>query len=622
MKPDFTSFKKRLLSEVGRPSFWSLLKEATSTCEEFSEIATLNTLRKKSLSDTPQMAPLTLAIVGGAQLKPFDDFLEHFLAISGFKANFIRGSFDNYRSEILEENEFLNHQNMSIVFIHPSDRNLTIPLTLSNSEARERAESVIEEILQLCKAAHQRTGAEIILSNFILPASIDPGSYRTRTLSSEWNFRKYVNLELGIRAPQYVHICDLEFLSCRLGLTLARDPRSWFESKQPCAPKLLVEYAREAAHQISQLKKVPKKVLVLDMDNTLYGGVIGDDGLKGIDLGDTSARGEAFKAFQKAILSLLERGTILAISSKNDMKNALDVLENHPEMILRKEHFVSIKANWDPKPDNIKAIARELNLGLDSFVFIDDNPAEIDAVRQFLPEVETILLTEDPADYVSQLKNSRHFEPKAITHEDKLKTKQYQMRALSEADSNQITNMDVYLKSLEMKCTFTEFQAVDVPRIAQLINKSNQFNLTTKRRTESEVENLLNNLKYVCFTVRLSDKFGDHGLISIVILEKSRTPNNDAMHLNIDTWLMSCRVLKRGVEEEVCNEIVRIAKSLSANFINGIYIPSEKNQMVVDLLPRLGFQIDGNHTYSIDCSKLVPSHQTHISIARTTYESN
>jgi FkbH-like protein len=249
------------------------------------------------------------------------------------------------------------------------------------------------------------------------------------------------------------------------------------------------------------------------------------------------------------------------------------------------EDIVSFKANWEPKSENIRAMAPELNLGLDSFVFVDDNPAEIEIVRQFVPEVTTILLGPDPSDYVGQLADSRLFEPRSITGEDAERTGQYRSEAQRQALAASVTDMGAYLESLQMEAVISEFAPVDVPRLSQLINKSNQFNLTTRRRSEAEVIAVMTDENCISYSVRLKDRFGDHGLISIVIGEKV----GEAMR--IDTWLMSCRVLKRGVEEIVLNELARLAKSRGCRSLLGTYLPTSKNEMVRDFYPRMGFTL-------------------------------
>jgi FkbH-like protein len=425
---------------------------------------------------------------------------------------------------------------------------------------------------------------------------------RNTSLISNYAFRKFVNLELGARLPSYVHICDVEFLSNRRGNLSGVDDRTWFESKQPFAAGLLVDVAREYAHILSSLTRAAKKVVVLDLDNTLWGGVIGDDGLEGIELGTTSPGGEAYRDFQKCLLELSKRGVLLAVCSKNDYDKAIEPFEKHPEMVLRLKDIVCFKANWEPKSDNIRQIASELNLGLDSVVFIDDNRAEIEIVNQFVPEVSTIWAGDDPSEFAAKLKDSRFFEYRNVTEEDVQRVQQYKQESERQQLLNTSTDMDSYLGSLEMVGTIKPFDRLDAPRVAQLIGKSNQFNLTTRRRTEAEVLAVIADEQYSAFTMRLSDRFGDHGLIAVVIGHAS------SEDFAIDTWLMSCRVLKRQVEEEALNEIVRLARDRGCTKVVGRYIPTAKNGMVRDLYPKMRFahsreESGGVQVYELDVAQ-------------------
>jgi FkbH-like protein len=286
-------------------------------------------------------------------------------------------------------------------------------------------------------------------------------------------------------------------------------------------------------------------------------------------------------------------------------------------MALRMSDFVSFKDNWEPKSENLRQIATELNLGLDSFVFVDDNPAEVDIVRQFLPEVETVLLTADPSDFITLLQDRRFFEPLNITPEDVDRGQQYQQEVQRKETLAACTDMAAYLGSLEMRAVITEFQGVDVPRIAQLINKSNQFNVTTRRRTESEVRAVIQDPAHIGFTVRLADRFGDHGLISVVICRI------EGAAMEIDTWLMSCRVLKRQVEDEVVKEIVHLARDRNCRVIRGRYNPTTKNSMVRDLYPRMGFveagQVGDQLVFELGTVRC-HSEQTAIQVMRRAYE--
>jgi len=619
---DFSEIKKLLLAND--PEFWARLKTQTHSARDFEELFLLSSLRKKAHArnlpgPNSSAKTLRLAILGGYSLYPLHELIEHLCEVDGLPVELWQGDYDNYISEIMDDDSELYTFAPNVVFMLPAERRCTYTGHLTDARERQQAEAqrVVDGVLDLARKVNEKTRAEVITTNFMLPARHDLGAFRSRTLGSDWSFRKWVNLELGLNAPSFLHICDWEFLANRLGGLAARDERSWFESKQPCSSALLVELAREVTQLIFSLKRAPKKVLVLDLDNTLWGGVVADDGLEGIELGDTSPRGEAFKAFQKYIASLKQRGVLLAVCSKNDLDKAQEPFQKHPEMVLRLDDIVSFKANWEPKSENIRAMAPELNLGLDSFVFVDDNPAEIEIVRQFVPEVTTILLGADPSDYVAQLADCRWFEPRSITNEDAERTSQYRSDAQRKNLEASVTDMDSYLASLAMESTISEFVPVDVPRLSQLINKSNQFNLTTHRRSEAEVIAVMNDKNFASFSVRLKDRFGDHGLISIVIGEKV----GDA--LRIDTWLMSCRVLKRGVEEEVLNELVRLARLKDCQSLLGTFLPTPKNEMVRDFYGKMGFTLtaesETQREYQLELATFQPI-PTKINIIRRAYE--
>ena len=610
----------------GRAEFWDHLTRCTRDALEFDELLMLSSLRKKAhlrRLAKPGIAHerLRVALLGGYSLYPLCELVEHVCEAEGFPCDLFLGDFDNYVAEIMDEAakvyEFAPH----LVLLMPSEQRCKYAGKLTDPREMQQAEAnqVVGSLLELTRQVHEKTRAEVILTNYILPARHDLGSYRSRTLGSDWSFRKWVNLELGLNAPAYVHICDMEFLAHRCGGIAARDARSWFESKQPCSPALLPWVAREIAHIVCNLQRAPKKVLVLDLDNTLWGGVVADDGLEGIEIGDTSPRGEAFKAFQKYIASLKQRGVLLAVCSKNDHDKAAAAFESHPEMILRMEDFVSFKANWEPKSDNIHQMALDLNLGLDSFVFVDDNPAEIEIVRQFAPDVSTILLGPDPSEYVAQLQDCRLFEPRTITVEDADRTLQYHTEAKRRALSSAVTDMGEYLESLAMEATVSPFSRVDAPRLSQLINKSNQFNLTTRRRTEADIHALIGSPSHACFSIRLKDQFGDHGLISILIGEKLDE------RMRIDTWLMSCRVLKRQVEDVALNELVRLATSFGCTKFEGIYLPTAKNEMVRNFYTGMGFTLVHDSAeareFELDLKTFQPL-ETHIKVTNTNYESS
>lgn len=579
---------KKLVQE-SNPTAYQLLRERTQNALQFSEALSLNNLRKRA--EALGLAPknrisLRVALIGGATLRPLADLIEHFATTAGeVRIDLHVGEFDSYITDIMDSASELYEFKPDVILILPAAARCQYRGSLADPIEQQRleAEAVARELLDLCQSAHVKSGAHIVLSNFGLPPYFDPGPMRSSSLGSDYGFRKYVNMHMGLNRPNAVHICDAEFLANRLGTLKATDERAWFESKQPYSAEMLVHIAREFAEIITSLKRASKKVLVLDLDNTLWGGVIGDDGLEGIEIGTTSPRGEAYRHFQQHIQSLARRGVLLAVCSKNDYDKAAEAFIKHPEMVLRLEDIVNFKANWEPKSENIRQIAAELNLGLDSLVFVDDNPAEIEIVRQFVPEVTGICLGDDPSVYARILKDSRLFEVSALTKEDLDRVSLYKQDAYREQLRSQSTDMDSYLTSLAMVGHVSKFVPTDVPRISQLTNKSNQFNLTTHRRTEAEVLDVSRSAEHEAFTMRLTDKFGDHGLILVVI---GKVQDQD---FEIDTWLMSCRVLKRGVEQETLNEIIRLAKARGCSRVVGKYIPTKKNGMVSELYPSLGF---------------------------------
>jgi FkbH-like protein len=615
------SLKKHL--DLGSPEFEGELTTATREANDFAQVLQLFTIRKRALQKRLLTRPSKkrrVAMVGGATLRPLVDFIEHFSAVlGGAICEFWTGEYDNYSSEILDAESSLYAFKPDTVLFLPSERRCSYngPLDISRAELEDVGRQMASQVLDLCNTVHARSGAEVIVGNFRLSPYFDPGPLRNTSLISEYAFRKFINMELGARLPAYAHLCDIEFLSNRRGNLSGVDDRTWFESKQPFAADLLVDVAREYAHILSHIASASKKVLVLDLDNTLWGGVIGDDGLEGIELGTTSPRGEAYRDFQLYLLELSKRGILLAICSKNDYDKAIEPFEKHPEMVLRLTNIVCFKANWEPKSDNIRQIAQELNVGLDSLVFVDDNRAEIEIVNQFVPEVATIWAGDDPSEFAAKLKDSRLFELRNITAEDVQRVKQYKQDSERQQLLNTSTDMGTYLNSLEMVGIIRPFDRLDVPRIAQLIAKSNQFNLTTRRRTEAEVFGILANEHFSAFTMRLSDRFGDHGLIAVVV------GNAHGEEFIVDTWLMSCRVLKRQVEEEVLNEIVSLARDRSCTKVIGQYIPSAKNGMVRELYPKMGFtrvreEACGIQVYALDVARY-EALATKIKLKKETY---
>jgi FkbH-like protein len=327
-------------------------------------------------------------------------------------------------------------------------------------------------------------------------------------------------------------IADVAFLASKVGLDCWNDARGWHKAKLAASLEATPLYADHICRLLGAARGKARKCLVLDLDNTLWGGVIGDDGLDGIALGQNSTVGEAHVALQRFLLDLRRRGVILAVCSKNEEATARIPFRDHPEMVLKEDHIAVFIANWSDKANNLREIAATLNIGTDSLVFLDDNPVEREQVRQVLPEVAVPELTEDPADYISLLANAGYFEAIVLSEEDLVRADFYQANA-ERVSLQKVGNLEEYLRSLQMVATISPFNAVGRVRIAQLINKSNQFNLTTRRYSESEIEAFEYDPLKFCLQVRLADHFGDNGMISVIIFDKA--PDE----WSCDTWLMS-----------------------------------------------------------------------------------
>lgn len=382
---------------------------------------------------------------------------------------------------------------------------------------------------------------------------------------------------------------DVAALAETVGLAAWHDATLWNIAKLAFAPEFQPLYADHVCRIIAALRGKSRRCLILDLDNTLWGGVIGDDGLDGIVIGQGDPTGEAYLSVQKMALALRERGVVLAVSSKNTDEIARGPFRQHPEMLIKENHIAVFQANWNDKATNIKAIAEELSLGLDAMVFLDDNPVERGLVLSILPQVAVPELPEDPAYYARTLAAAGYFEATGFSNEDRERAEFYQNNARRVQLQQQAGDVDSYLASLGMTITFAPFDDIGRARITQLINKSNQYNLTTRRYTEAEVQETQRDPQAFTLQIRLSDVYGDNGMISVVIC---RGDGEDWM---VDTWLMSCRVLNRKVETAVLMEILAEARGRGVKRIIGLYRPTERNGMVADHYAKLGFTERARH---------------------------
>jgi FkbH-like protein len=427
-----------------------------------------------------------------------------------------------------------------------------------------------------------------------------------------------VNAGLGVAAGSKVDIVDCERLSALVGKERWIDPRYWQLSKQAVSMQALPLLARHLTAVLAADLGLSRKCLVLDLDNTLWGGVIAEDGLAGIKLGGDQT-GEAFVAFQEYIRQLKDKGVILAVCSKNNEADAKEPFERHPDMRLKLDDFATFIANWEPKADNLLRIAETLNIGLDSLVFVDDNPVERAAVRRAMPQVDVISLPADPAYYTRTLSQYLMFETATFTAEDARRTEQYRARTLAARLEKSAGSLEELWESLEMTATIAPFDGLNLPRIVQLIGKTNQFNLTTRRHGQAQVEAFMKDPDCVHFSLRLRDRFTDHGLVALmIVLQRGRI-------LEIDTWLMSCRVIGRTVERTMLAHLCAHAAQRGATTIRGLYIPAAKNQLVKDVYSLFGFlpaeEVAGGRAWHYDLAARGPIENRFIQ-AETTGEIN
>jgi FkbH-like protein len=452
----------------------------------------------------------------------------------------------------------------------------------------DKAEEIVQNCIQylqlICSNLQKKTNAKILLQNIVPPIESYFGSFERGLYGTlQWIIHQ-INFEIEKFASDSISIVDMAGASANIGLENWHDPTLWNIGKIPFAQTYAPFYADYICRILGSIRGKSRRCLILDLDNTLWGGVIGDDGVEGILLGNGDPTGEAFINLQKNILDLKNRGVVLAVSSKNTDEIARKPFKEHPDMLIKENDIAIFQANWTDKATNIRKIAENLSLGLESMVLLDDNPAERMQVRNELPTVAVPELPENPALFSRMLFAAGYFEAVTFSKEDKERASFYLENSQRTALKEQSSDMDSYLKSLNMEIFFSSFDKKNRPRITQLINKSNQFNLTTKRLNESEIGEIENSPSYFTLQIRLKDIFGDNGMISAVICKK----NIDGWE--IELWLMSCRVLNRGVEESVLEEIIRVAKLEGALYLKGIFIPSDRNAIVKNHYEKLGFE--------------------------------
>jgi FkbH-like protein len=534
-----------------------------------------------------------IAVLGGFTTHQLVSLLELFLSVGRVGAEIYEAEYGALRQEILDPDSGLYRSRPDFVFIATTWRDLGHRPELSDdrAEVRRKVEAEAADWTSLWGLAHGQLGCQIIQNNFDAPPWRALGNLEARHPAGFGRYIALVNHALQDAAPPYVTIHDVDHLAAAWGRWKWGDERFYHQAKLPCSPEHLVDYAHSLASLILAQLGLGKKCLVLDLDNTLWGGVIGDDGLGGIRIGQGDPESEAFAAFQHYAKELCRRGVILAVCSKNTDSLAREVFEKHPEMVLRLDDISCFMANWNDKATNLGQIAERLNIGLNSLVFVDDNPAERSIVRRLRPEVAVPELPEDPAYYIQALERYRYFQAVAVSTEDLKRTEFYRADAARQAVESSAEDLNAFLQSLGLIARVGPIVPATLERCVQLINRSNQFNLTTRRHSNADVLRMMDDPSWVTRAISVRDRFGDHGLISVLLAQV------EANALVIDTWLMSCRVLKRGIEHFLLNHLVVLAKELGLRRLLGEYVPTAKNVLVRDHYTSLGFtRIGGDDT--------------------------
>jgi FkbH-like protein len=564
---------------------YASLQEAAKSAHSYRTLSAIDRLRErlKSSGAIPSSRGCRVALVGTATLDLLVPALRAVCLGSGIDAQIFAGAYNQYQQEILDTSSRLAAFAPEIIILVLDWRSLSLPDEASGeSDLVEARVSMLRNLWRHCR---QHYGAFVIQHNFEIPASDPFGRLSFSLKGGRGRLLRQINLALAdaARNESGVAVLDVEQIASVYGKGAWNDPVLWHTAKQYPASDAIPRLAR---HQVALLRAtlgLSKKCLVLDLDGVLWGGVVGEDGLSGIELGG-SPRGEAFQGFQRYVKSLGQRGIVLAVCSKNNEEDAKLPFREHPEMILSFEDISVFVANWNSKDENLRRIANELNLGLDSLVLADDSPTERAWVRRQLPQVEVPELPEDPSLYIRALDEQMYFEALTLTDEDRQRTQGYRgnfQRQILQASSS---NVEEFLAGLEMQVDLRPFDEANLPRIVQLINKTNQFNLTTRRRSDVEVRNLM--ARPACYTqsMRLRDRFGDYGLTGLLIA----LPEGEG--LRIDTWLMSCRVLGRQVERVMLAALLRHSVEARVRYVIGEYVPTAKNAQTRDLYDRLGFE--------------------------------
>ncbi len=541
---------------------------------------------KKELLLNDNFISKKIAIVGGSTVGEIRPILELFLLQNGIKPTFYEGGYGLYYEDVVFDDGSLAAFEPDVLYIHTSNRNIGAwPLPGDDDATVTAKEDDIFSHFEKVWQAAEKLGCPVVQNNFELPTYRNFGSLDAWDMRGRVRFINRLNEKFAQAALQSSHLYlhDLAYLAAEHGLSTWCDSAAWYGYKYTLAPACIPYLCHSLANLIKSFFGITKKAVVCDLDNTLWGGIIGEVEAEGIELGSETPAGMAYADFQEYLRILAARGVLLAVASKNELATAESGF-SRIDSPLKRSDFLCFEAHWNPKSESIARIVKALNIGADSLVFADDNPAERQEVEAVFPMVSTVPI-DAPEDSIRLLDRSGYFEVSTLSGDDIKRNEMYRQNAQRQQAETAHANYDDYLNSLLMTAQICPFRAEHVERITQLINKSNQFNLTTRRYTAAEVTHCMQSEEYVTLSAQLQDKFGDNGITATLIAKKQ----DDT--LDIELFVMSCRVFKRGLEEAVFDQLVHIAQAEGIATITGTYLPTAKNLLTKDFYAKIGFSL-------------------------------
>jgi FkbH-like protein len=538
----------------------------------------------------PEEKRIKIALLSSFTIDPIGIYLDIKSRLAQLHPEVYVAPFNQYQQEIIDENSGLYAFKPDIIILAVQAEVLLNENFYSDfvnlSDVERHQTEILDRFKALLSMLTARTDALVLVNNFMVPSFTPFGILDNKVDNGFRNFFYELNRKLAdlYKKSNQVYVVDLEAAASKHGKSRCLDPKLYYRGSLLFSESFLPVIAEEYMGYIKALKNLTRKCIVLDLDNVMWGGIIGEDGIEGIQLGNVSP-GNAYKDFQRVLLSHYNRGVLLAINSKNNPEDALKVIREHPHMLLREKHFAAIKINWHNKVQNMIELAKEINIGLDSMVFLDDNPREREQMKQSLPQVLVVDMPSSPFLYPQTLENLNDFNLLALTEEDKKRGEMYHARKKREELRESITSLEEFLKSLEIKVVIKHADEFSLPRIVRMVNKTNQFNLTTRRYTDAELRKMKESKdKFEIYCLQVNDKFGDEGIVGVAIICK------EPKTWILDSFLLSCRVIGRKVETALLAKIVADAKEQGIPTVVGEYIPTQKNAPVKDFYSSHGFE--------------------------------